>query len=239
MKKLVLFDIDGTLIDSGEAGSRALERAFYELFSVRNAFEEIIMAGKTDIQIIKEGLSLHRLPSRDGILPSIVTRYVENLKVEINNKRKHIKPGVVELLDALSATEGCSLGLLTGNISHGARIKLGALSLYEYFRLGAYGDDHEDRNELLPIAVKKFKMLTTVDLHYQDCIVIGDTPRDVACSKPFGATSIAVSTGAYSYDALLETGADYVLTDLSHAMEMIPEFGTNAVSPASGLPPRK
>lgn len=224
MNRFVLFDIDGTLIDPGEAGRRSLIKAFYEIFSIGDAFAGIITAGKTDIQIIKEGLSIHGLPSGDGILAPIVERYLENLKIEINNKRRHVMPGVVELLDALMAMDGYWLGLLTGNIEQGARIKLGAFDLNRYFPVGAFGDDSEDRNRLLPVAVERLRKMTDIDIDYSDCIIIGDTPKDVQCSKPFGATSIVVSTGPYSYESLLETGADYVLKDLSYAMDLLDKF---------------
>ena len=221
MKKLVLFDIDGTLIDPGGAGRRSLGHTFNELFAIRDAFVRIRMAGKTDIQIIKEGLSAHGLSSDDHNLPSLLSVYLKHLRTEILNKKKHINPGVVELLDTLKAMDGYWLGLLTGNIERGARIKLGAFDLNAYFSVGAFGDDNENRNLLLPIAIEKFRKMTDIRINYQDCIVIGDTPSDVLCSKPYGAVSIAVSTGPYSHDALLETEADYVLRDLSCAMDII------------------
>jgi phosphoglycolate phosphatase-like HAD superfamily hydrolase len=221
MNKFVLFDIDGTLIDPGGAGKRSLIKAFYEMFSIRDAFAGVTTAGKTDIQIIREGLSIHGLPCSDGILASIVSQYIENLEIKINNKRKHVMPGAVELLNALKAMDGYWLGLLTGNIERGARIKLGAFDLNKYFPVGAFGDDDEDRNGLLPIAVEKLREMTNIDIPYSDCIVIGDTPKDVQCSKPFGATSIVVSTGPYSYESLLETGADYVLKDLTCSIDLI------------------
>jgi phosphoglycolate phosphatase-like HAD superfamily hydrolase len=220
MKKLVLFDIDGTLIDPGGAGRRSLGHTFNELFAIKDAFAEIRMAGKTDIQIIKEGLSVHRLSSDDRDLPSLLSVYLKHLKTEIMNKKKFINPGVVELLDTLKAMDGYWLGLLTGNIERGARIKLGAFGLNRYFSVGAFGDDNENRNLLLPIAVEKFRKMTHLSINCDDCIVIGDTPSDVECSKPLGAVSIAVSTGPYSYDSLLETGADYVLRDLLYAIDI-------------------
>jgi phosphoglycolate phosphatase len=224
VNRFVLFDIDGTLIDPGGAGRRSLSKAFYQLFSVADAFANITTAGKTDIEIIKEGLSFHELPSGDGILTSIVSQYVRNLRIEINNTRRRIMPGVVELLDALNTIHGYWLGLLTGNIEQGARIKLGAFNLNGYFPVGAFGDDSEDRNRLLPIAIGRLRKAENIPISYSDCIVIGDTPKDVQCSKPFGATSIVVSTGTYSYEALLETGADYVLRDLSYAMDLVEIF---------------
>ncbi len=221
MTKLVLFDIDGTLIDPGGAGRNSMTRTFEELFSIEDAFAHIMMAGKTDIQIIKECLSAHGLSSDDGMLPSILSSYTDNLKITIENKEKHILPGVFELLKALDELDSYWLGLLTGNIEQGARIKLNAFDLNKYFPFGAFGSDNEDRNKLLPIAVEKFRGMTRIDIPYSDCIVIGDTPSDVVCSKPYGARSIAVATGRYNYENLLKTQADHVLEDLTLAMPII------------------
>ena len=221
MHRFVLFDIDNTLIDAGGAGRRSVTGAFYEMFSIRDAFAGQRMAGKTDIQIIKEGLARHGLPIGDVILSSILSRYVKILQAEIPNAKGHINPGVVELLDALRETDGYRLGLLTGNIERGARIKLGAFGLNGHFPVGAFGDDSEDRNSLLPIAVEKLKTRAGIDVGYNECIVVGDTPLDIECAKPFGAISVAVATGPYSYESLLRAGADFVLRDLSHAIEII------------------
>ncbi len=217
MAKLVLFDIDGTLIDPGGVGRRSVTKAFYEVFSIEDAFSGIKMAGKTDIQIIKEALSVHGLSSGDGAVLNILSHYVNILKKEINLNNMSVKPGVVELLNFLEATKGFHLGLLTGNIEKGGRTKLSAFDLNRYFPFGAFGDDNEDRDELLPIAIEKFRNTANIDIGFRDCVVIGDTPLDVQCARPFGAISVAVSTGPYTYDALLETGADYVLKDLSGA----------------------
>ena len=224
MNKLVLFDIDGTLINSGEAGARALNNSFRQVFSINNAFAGIRMAGKTDIQIIKECLAFHGLQSGDGILSSVLSEYLNSLRIEVNNNRKHLQPGVIDLLNSLKKMEGYWLGLLTGNIEEGARIKLGVFGLNEYFPIGAFGSDDEDRNSLLSIVIKKFKGMTNIDINYKDCIVIGDTPLDVECAKPFGATAVAVSTGPYSYESLLETKADYVLRDMSYALDHVDEL---------------
>ena len=141
--------------------------------------------------------------------------------MEMDNRSACLKPGVIELLNELKSMDSHWLGLLTGNIARGARIKLGVFGLNDYFPVGAFGDDSEDRNRLLPVAVEKFREMTNIDIDYSDCTVIGDTPMDVQCSKPFGATSIAVSTGPYSYESLLETDADYVLKDLSNALDLL------------------
>jgi len=213
--KYILFDIDGTLIDSGSAGVRALNLAFEEMFSVCDAFKGISMAGKTDLQIVVEGLRLHRIESSNGIMPGFFDSYVEHLKNNIDPQKGHVKAGIREALDLLKEEQDFLLGLLTGNIERGARMKLGAFDLARYFSIGAFGDDDADRNKLLPIAMEKLREQKCIEIGYKQCIVIGDTPRDVECSKPYGAYAIAVATGPYSYSDLSGTGADAVLHDLS------------------------
>ncbi len=211
--RLVLFDIDGTLVSTGEAGTRALNRAFLELFGLADAFQGISMAGKTDVQIIREGLRVNGIADGDGVVEAVVERYIALLRREIDNPRRRVKPGVYEVLDALSGG-GIPLGLLTGNLEAGARIKLDPFGLNDYFPSGAFGSDHEDRDMLLPIALERFSRLGIV-VPPEGCIVVGDTPRDVRCAKVHGARCIAVATGPYSREALLEAGADLAVESLS------------------------
>jgi phosphoglycolate phosphatase-like HAD superfamily hydrolase len=221
MDRLILFDIDGTLMDTGGAGTRSLNIAFRDVFSIEDAFSGITMAGKTDVQIIKEAFSVHKIPDDNGALPSLLSRYVVSLKREIDKSRKHLKPGVLDILKRFREIAACHIGLLTGNIEEGARIKLECFGLNEYFEAGAFGSDDEDRNRLLPVAVRKFSLLKKVTIAYSNCIVIGDTPRDVSCSRRYGAVAVAVSTGPYSYDSLLRTGANLVVHDLSKTEEIL------------------
>jgi phosphoglycolate phosphatase-like HAD superfamily hydrolase len=221
--RLVLFDIDGTLIYSGGAGTRSLNSAFQELFSLENAFHGIHMAGKTDTEIIKEGLLKHEI-SIDGNLDAVVSTYLKNLEKEIQNKRKHVKPGVYGLLEHLSSEKNVGLGLLTGNLEPGARIKLESFDLNEYFSSGAFGSDDEDRNNLLPIAVKRFEELFQKSIEIDNCIIVGDTPRDVACAHIYHALCIGVATGSYSFEKLVEAGADFVVKDLSDHSELLGIF---------------
>ncbi|HAK89715.1 MAG: hypothetical protein A2077_02345 [Nitrospirae bacterium GWC2_46_6] len=211
--KLLLFDIDGTIMDSGGAGTRSLDLAFEHVLSIPHAFEGISMAGKTDIQIIREGLEKHNIPSSNGAVPAVLEAYVRFLSTEINNQRKHLKPGIREVLEIVKGQYG--LGLLTGNIEKGARIKLAQFSLNEYFPSGAFGSDDEDRNMLLPIAIERFRELENRHIDFSDCVIIGDTPRDVQCAKPYGAFTIGTATGPYPADALIKAGADAVFQDLS------------------------
>ncbi len=212
--RLILFDIDGTLIDSGGAGTRSLNLAFKKVFSIEDAFSSISMAGKTDAQIIKEGLNKHGILI-DGNLDIVVEAYIQHLRKEINNNRKYIKPGIYEILEKLSFIKDAALGLLTGNLESGARIKLEPFKLNKYFPSGAFGSDDEDRNNLLPLAIKRFEELVQEKIDMDECIIIGDTPRDVECAHIYGAMCIGVATGPYSLDELIEAGADYVVSDLS------------------------
>ncbi len=209
MNKLILFDIDGTLISTGGAGSRALDRAFHKLFGIRDAFRNISMAGKTDPEIMREGLRAHGFSRVDGNLEKMKDMYLHFLRQEIENPLRRVKPGIREAL-ALFDREGMTLGLLTGNLREGARIKLSPFGLDSFFLDGAFGSDDEDRDRLLPIAIDKFAE-RGLEFSPRDCIIVGDTPRDVRCAKVHGANCIAVATGPYSKEHLLNTDADIVL----------------------------
>jgi phosphoglycolate phosphatase len=213
--KFILFDIDGTLLDSGGAGTMSLNMAFEEVFAIKEAFRSISMAGKTDMQILKEAFELYKLEHSNGIMPEFYRNYVRLLKEHIRKASGHIKPGIKEALRELQARKECILGLLTGNIEEGARVKLDFFGLNSFFSVGAFGSDDEDRNKLLPIAVYKLYQRYSVKVSFRDCVVIGDTPRDVSCAKPYGAFSVAVATGPYSAGALSAAGADIVFDDLS------------------------
>ncbi|RJQ16422.1 MAG: HAD family hydrolase [Nitrospiraceae bacterium] len=219
---MILFDIDGTLISPGGAGTRSLDMAFHELLGIRNAFRDIPMAGKTDIQIIKEGLGAHGISNPDGKVEKIRDLYLDYLGREIDNPRKSLKPGIKEILDLLREMK-MPVGLLTGNLETGARIKLDSFGLNEYFLDGAFGSDDEDRDRLLPIALKKFAAKGFA-FTAGECIIVGDTPRDVKCAKIHGARCVAVASGPYPKEDLLRTDADMVfdsLEDISAFMDFL------------------
>jgi phosphoglycolate phosphatase-like HAD superfamily hydrolase len=211
----VLFDIDGTLIDSGGAGKRALDNAMKTALSIEDAFSGVSMAGKTDIQIVKGALVRLGIPPADGIVPSVISSYLANLVEEMENPWKKIKPGIKELLDELSAMPGVAIGLLTGNVMEGARIKLEPFGLNGYFCFGAFGSDNEDRNKLLPEALRRLRELSGVTVPYESCVVVGDTPLDVLSAKTHGAHAVAVATGPYTVEELSSTGADMVIRDFT------------------------
>lgn len=224
---MILFDIDGTLIDSGGAGSRSLDLAFKEIFGIDGAFDGIEMAGKTDPQILREAFSLHGIDGSDDVMPSFFQTYTVFLRDCVNNPRGHVKPGVANALADLSEKEDVVLGLLTGNIEEGARIKLQRYGLYSYFSMGVFGSDSEDRNDLLPIAVAKLFRESAVRVKYECCVVIGDTPRDIDCARRHGALAFGVATGPYPVEALADAGADVVFTDLSDTARLISLINRN------------
>lgn len=215
-KKLVVFDIDGTLIDSGGAGMAALNSAMEELTGVSQGFEGIHCAGKTDLQIVREAYEKRGLPLSAEILEEFLERYVAHLVQTVASRKGSLKPGVTELLMRLVEEPDVYLGLLTGNVQKGARLKLEPYSLNDFFPLGAFGDDSEDRNLLLPIAVRRLSRMAGIAVSWKDCVVIGDTPRDVACARVHGSRSIAVATGPYSVEDLARTEADLIVPDMSH-----------------------
>ena len=202
MPTFVLFDIDGTLVSVDGAGGRSLNRAMEDLLGIPNGFREINFAGKTDFQIIREGLLRLDLAHRDDLLRSLLDRYLVHLRKEIAIGRGHVKTGAKELLYALWDSEDVYLGLLTGNVEAGARLKLKPFGLNQFFSVGAFGNDSEDRNLLLPFAVQRLLEVESVSVNYEDCVVIGDTPSDVECAQIHGASSLAVATGTFSLEML-------------------------------------
>jgi phosphoglycolate phosphatase-like HAD superfamily hydrolase len=214
--KLVLFDIDGTLVLTGRAGVRAMTRAMAEVFGVEGAFNDISMAGRTDwyllsIALSQAGQTLNA--SEFERFRAVYIRFLEEEVLERGEGRKGIMPGVRDLLDTLASRDDVLLGLLTGNFVEAARIKLEHFDLWRYFRCGAYGDDAEDRNALVPVAVERAQAYDGRRA-FTRVVVIGDTPHDIACAAAAGATSLAVATGGFDVDSLRTAGADVVFEDL-------------------------
>lgn len=216
--KVVLFDIDHTLLASGGAGFRAMDRALAELFGVNGATRGMIPHGKTDPMLFSEALRAHGLADDDGAEPyrELVRLYQLYLPEEMRVPPARILPGARELVEALSAHPGVVIGLLTGNLESTARVKLAAFGLDRYFRFGAYGSDDRDRLKLPPIAVERAEALTGLRIGLGPHVtVIGDTPRDVACALAWGTTALGVATGRSSTRELLDAGAHRALDDLS------------------------
>jgi len=218
MTKLVLFDIDGTLLDSGGAGRRAMITAFEQVFGTTGPIDEYPMAGKVDAQIVIELMTAAGLPGRTihEQMPTYFARYTAELQRIIDDHAVRVYPGVVELLDQLAAHPDMVVGLLTGNIRRGAQAKLKAASLARYFDgLGAFGDDALSRPELPAIAVKRAKETLGLRLWGRDVVIVGDTPADIECGRSLGVKSIAVATGPYTCEDMRPHGPDRCFPDLA------------------------
>lgn len=218
--RLVLFDIDGTLVLTGGAGMRALNRACEDLIGLPDALDGIPLAGRTDWIILEDTVSRIGRRLDAELFAALRARYLGYLEQEIERPGRGVKgvmPGVRELLDRLHARDDVLLGLLTGNFEAGARIKLGHFDLWKYFRCGAFGDDAADRNALVPFALSRARHCGLVSATGRDVLVVGDTPHDVACALAAGATPVAVATGSYSVEDLRASGAEVVLRDLREA----------------------
>jgi phosphoglycolate phosphatase len=217
MPKLLLFDVDGTLVLTGGAGERAMNRAFAELFGVARGFEGIPMAGRTDPIIVSEALARAGIDAADAGVARFSERYFARLaeELELPGPRKGLMPGVRRLLDVLEARPDVFLALLTGNYAEAARIKLGHFDLWRYFACGAFGEDAAERAQLVDVALRRCQALGSPEVAPGDVFVVGDTPLDVACAKANGVRAIAVATGPYGAAQLRESAADVVFEDLS------------------------
>jgi len=214
--KLLLFDIDGTLVLTGGAGMGALDRAFQDVMNVRDGFRDIAVQGRTDQMIVGDALARLQMPLDPDWLTAFRAAYCRLLEEEIQNptRAKTLLPGVQPLLDALAARPEHWVGLLTGNFAAAARIKLEYFDMWRYFSFGAFGDDAVNRNDLVSVALARARAQGAPGFEPSDVLVIGDTTLDVGCAKAHGARAIAVATGWVSAATLRESGADVVFDDL-------------------------
>lgn len=223
--KLVLFDIDGTLLRSDGVGRRAVTRALVEVFGSSGP-ADYWFDGKTDPQIVRDLMRLdgHDDARIDSDMRVLLDRYVAFLHEELGAPgfRAAPLPGVPELLEALERRDDVIIGLLTGNIEPGARAKLEAVGLDPArFRVGAFGSDHEHRPELPAIAQRRTRDALGVHVEGPAMIVIGDTPADVNCGKALGARAIGVATGRYSVEELLQHEPVAAFPDLSRTLDVL------------------
>jgi phosphoglycolate phosphatase len=214
---LILFDIDGTLVLTGRAGMRAMNRACHDI--VRgNALDGIAFAGRTDWSILDDIVRRYGRALDEPLLDELRRRYVQHLVEEIERPGEGVKdvmPGIRELLAALHRRDDAALALLTGNFVEGAQVKLEYFDLWKYFPCGAFGGDSANRNDLVPIAIERARASGIADVRPAEVFVVGDTPSDVECALVAGATPVAVATGGFSVEDLKQSGADIVFDDLS------------------------
>jgi phosphoglycolate phosphatase len=214
---LILFDIDGTLVLTGRAGVRAMNRACHDI--VRgDALSGMAFAGRTDWSILEDIVRRYGRTLDEPLLHELRRRYVRHLVEEIERPGEGVKdvmPGIRELLAALQQRDDASLALLTGNFVEGAQIKLEYFDLWKYFPCGAFGGDAANRNDLVPIAIERARACGIADVRPADVFVVGDTPSDIECALVAGATPVAVATGGFSVEDLRRSGADIVFEDLT------------------------
>ena len=219
---LLLFDIDGTLTRGGPA-RKAFARALEDTYGTAGAIGGHDFSGKTDAQSVREILSAAGFGTEEiaAGLPGFLVRYLAGLKRRIGGEPTVALPGTHALIGALAARSDVFLGLVTGNVKGGARMKLGAVGLWDAFPVGGFGSDHEDRNKLPGFAMRRAAAHWGRAFRGEHVVVIGDTPRDIACGKAVGAATVGVTTGRFSRAELVAAGADRVLSgfgDPEHAL---------------------
>lgn len=220
---LLLFDIDGTLLLSGGAGNRAMDRTFSFLYGVPGATEGRDFSGMTDPAILRNlFLHFHRRDCTEEELKEMARAYLGFLKEEVQTSPNfRVLPGVVELLRHLSGRRDVLLGIATGNLRSGARIKLRRAGLSTCFRFGAYGSDSEDRPRIVALAIERGKDLVGGGSNQHLSFVIGDTPLDIKAGKRAGALTIAVATGTKSLEELRRHRPTHLLRDFSQLQEFL------------------
>lgn len=221
--KLVLFDVDGTLLWTDGAGRRAIHRALLDEAGAAGPIDTYRFDGKTDPQIVRELLTLahHPQATDDAMIQAVCRRYVDHLRAELDRPAQATKilTGIEPLLAALEPHEKAEralVGLLTGNVAPGAALKLRSAGLDPgRFRVGAYGSDSAQRGDLPRVAAARASAQTGRVFAGSDVVILGDTPDDVACGRSLGARSVAVATGFYDVSALRACGASYVFETLA------------------------
>lgn len=218
---LYLFDIDGTLVDTGGAGMAALNEATREIFG--HDGPELDLAGSTDLGIIANIHAHFRLEPTASRIAEYFEVYVGRLDWNLlhGGFDGRVFDGVNELLSALARRSDTTVGLLTGNIAAGAASKMRHFGLAGHFPFGAYGCDFADRNLLGPVALERAALHAGRKFSAEETLVIGDTPKDIACAHAMGAKCLAVSTGRFSAEALEMHGADHVVESLDQALDWI------------------
>jgi len=218
--KLLLFDIDGTLITTGGAGMRALSRAFSQVVGIVNALDGIRLHGKTDPAIIREVFAVRGYsPHPTDSLEEILEMYVKLLPEEVQQSSYTVLPGILRFLEDFQGHPNIAIGLATGNVERGARIKLQPGNLNRFFRFGGFGSDAENRTELVRRAAQNGVRHAGATIDASDTFVIGDTPRDIVAGREAGFQTVGVATGGYSVRDLEEAGADLVVGDFHGGRE--------------------
>jgi len=219
LTKLFLFDIDMTLLWSGGAGVKAMNLAFAQAFGISDACANVEFTGRSDVSIFRDAARLHGL---DGDFPSLLARFQDAyhsiLPQTLRETQGRVMPGIPQLLAALKAAPGAFLGLATGNFRQAARLKLEHYGLHDFFLAGGFGDDSQDRAQIVALAIERLAQAAGRDGPRQ-AWVIGDTPLDIAAARANAARSVAVATGSFSVQDLEAAGAELVFPNFSRWQE--------------------
>ena len=221
--RLLLFDIDGTLLDCGGQPRPLLVDALTAVYGTAGSAAECDFAGKTDDQIVHESLAESGLPTdrvEAGLGPA-KKRYLRRLERRLDRGRMRLHADVEELLTTLTGRGDVVLGLLTGNWEGGARIKLDRYGLGRFFPFGAFGDGYRDRRELPPVALSRAREWSGTSFRPEETVIIGDTTRDVECGRAHGIPVLAVTTGTHDGERLAAAGADWVVDGLGAATDCL------------------
>jgi phosphoglycolate phosphatase len=219
-KRLLLWDIDGTLVNTGAAGQHALLRATVKRFGGNGDLKGVEIAGRTDTAIAYQILKKYGETVSDEKAHAFLDLYLDLLVEELPRREGRVLPGVRELLESVARNDQLSLGLLTGNLRRGAQLKLEHYNLWHFFPFGAFSDDHHDRNQLGPCALERAITETAVNFSAGQVDVIGDTGHDIACGQAFGARTIAVATGSWSREQLAQHQPDFLFDDFANVDEV-------------------
>ena len=215
MIRLVLFDIDGTLVHTGGAGVKAFAQVFATEFKAREGFERLKFAGRTDTGLVREFFGYHHIPATAENFQRFFERYSFWLDHILRDSKSDVCPGVPEFIEGLqNLPEPPLLGLLTGNIRLGAEIKLRHFKLWDLFETGAFADDHEERDHIAAVARQRGSRILKQELRGDQVLVIGDTPLDIRCARAIGAKVLAVATGGHKLDELKSYKPDWAVADL-------------------------
>ena len=220
--KILLFDIDGTLIRTGGGGKHAMAHALARQFAVQNPDVEIDFAGRTDLSITHELFALNGIALSDDGVHAFLQAYQDSLESSLREQPGTILPGISALLHELSQRGDIHLGLLTGNIRNGAYIKLATHVIDRFFPFGGFGDHSLQRTGIAAEAMEAARSFVhPAPVDPRKVLVIGDTLHDINCAKHVGAVSLAVATGTVLRDELASAHPDYLMDDLARLSEVM------------------